>query len=305
METQKIMKKMAMIFVVQLIFLVSIFSVSALTIRNVDTNPNQVEPGKSVSVLIELANNLDKDVTNVEISLILTSAMAGNNPLNPIVYQELPFSPKESSEEFIDEIKEDDEETVEFNLIVDGDADAGTYKIPVLLSYLVNGDVIRTEKYATISLTINAEPNLVLSSENILLKERKNTLDVKITNSGLGKAKLLEVELVESGAYDILSSSKVYIGDLDSDDFDVASFDIFTKTSSPANFQLELKYRDSTNKIFTKTVIVSAKVYSTEEAESVGLLQKSNARLYFYIIVVLLVLWFVWRKWKKRRAKRR
>ena len=288
-----------------LVVLQLISIVSALTISDVTNSPSEVEPGKKISLEIEIENNLDDDVSYVEVALILTSSVIDPNPLNPVVSEEIPLSPEGSSVVYFEEIREGREKIAKFNLIADADAEVGIYKIPVALSYLVNGDTQKTSKQFTVSVKINAQPELILNLEDFFIKGRKNNVDIRITNVGLAKAKLLEVELQPSTMYDILSSKNVYIGDLESDDFDVANFDVYLKEYSNIPFVVKLKYRDASNKEIVESKNLNARIYSEKEAIALGLMKKNNTAIYIGAVVGLALVWVVWRKWKKWRKKKR
>jgi hypothetical protein len=275
------------LILVVLLFVNLIGIVSALTIRDVATSPSQVEPGKKIKIILEIKNNLDDDIKGVEISLDLN---------------QVPFAPETSSEIFIDELDESERKNIEFELVAEADAEAGVYKIPIEIKYTVNEE--EKTKTSTISATINSKPNLLLSIEEILIKNQKNKLEIRITNIGLNKAKLLEVEL-SLGNYNILGSNKVYIGDLESDDFDTASFDIFTKSSDTITLPVILKYRDSTNKEFKETEVLIQKVYSVDEAQELGLIEKSNLGFYIGVVIGVVILWIIYRKIRKRRKRKK
>jgi len=288
-----------------LVVLQLISIVSALTISDVTNSPSEVEPGKKISLEIEIENNLDDDVSDVEVALILTSSVIDPSLLNPVVSEEIPLSPEGSSVVYFEEIREGREKIAKFNLIADADAEVGIYKIPVALSYLVNGDTQKTSKQFTVSVKINAQPELILNLEDFFIKGRKNNVDIRITNVGLAKAKLLEVELQPSTMYDILSSKNVYIGDLESDDFDVANFDVYLKEYSNIPFVVKLKYRDASNKEIVESKNLNARIYSEKEAIALGLMKKNNTAIYIGAVVGLALVWVVWRKWKKWRKKKR
>jgi len=293
------MKKLILCLMVGL-FLISL--VSGLTVNNVVTNPEEVAPGNDVVIEIELENNLDDDVEDVEVSLVLTSFV---NPtsLNPMVVGEIPLS-SESSMDYFEEIKEGRKKTARFNLVVDGDADAGFYNLPVILSYLVNGDAQRTVKTFSVYVSVNSKPDFLLNTDGFLVKNKNNELEISITNRGLSKAKFLEIGLGDGGLYDILSQKQIYIGDLDSDDFDSVGFDIYVKDTGSVAIPVTLKYRDALNNEYTESKIVQVKVYSQKEAIRLGLINKSNTLTYFIVIVILVVVWIVYRKIKKRRKRR-
>lgn len=291
----------------QILLVVALFNVaSALTIKDVTTNPSEVAPGQTVDLKITIENNLNEDVTGLTVSLNLDSQVVSGLTGSTTI-PSAPLSPVKSTEVFIGDLNSDDQDIAKFDLIADADASAGTYKIPVTISYLVDGQTQPTTEKASVSVTINSKPEFVLVSEGLLLQNQKNDVDVKITNIGLTKAKLLNVELAPSTVYQTLSPTNVYLGDLDSNDFDSAKFSIYVKDSSIISLPLTLTYRDSANKPYTEDVVVSARVYSQQEAVQLGLVQRSNTGTYIVVIVVLLVLWIVYRnikKWSKNRKKR-
>jgi hypothetical protein len=215
--------------------------------------------------------------------------------------QGIPIAPVTSSDDFIDDVAEGDDDRASFYLIAQPDANAGTYKIPVTITYLMNN---KSETQTTfISVSVNAKPSLILTSESNLIQGQKNALDIKITNTGLAGAKFLTVAIENSADYDILSAGSVYIGDLNSDDSDTASFSVYTKSSNSIIVPVTLTYRDSTNQEYSESSTVLVKAYSREEAVKLGLITKSNALTYFIIVVVLVAAYLLYRSIRKRRKK--
>ncbi|MFH1325353.1 MAG: hypothetical protein ABIH49_01110 [archaeon] len=274
---------------VLIILIVQIFSlVAALSVKSVSTEPQEVAPGEIVKMTIKLENNLGYDLESVDVSLVLSG---------------VPFAPKGSSSDFSSEIDDDDSESFNFELISSADAIAGAYEIPVHVNYQKSGDNLTLSKDFSVSVIVNAKPDLTLSSEGFLIKNQKNEIEIKVTNIGLGKAKFLEVELGGSGLYDILSSNNIYVGDLESDDFDSVSFDVFAKQNGMLEFPITLNYRDAMNNQITEAKKILIKSYDAEEAQSLGLVSKSNTLIYVSVAVLILVAWFFWRKLKKKKRK--
>jgi len=270
------------------VLLVSLIGIaSAVTIKDISKNPQEVAPGKSINVKIELENNLDNTAEDVSVSLDLSS---------------VPFSPETSSESFIEEIRESKTKYAEFDLIADADAEAGSYKVPITLSYKI-GDVA-SQRTAFISIVINAKPNLIVTSETNLITGQNNKLDIKITNTGLAKAKFLSIALDTSTAYKILSPNSVYIGDLASDEFDTASFDVLINANQ-ISIPVTVTYKDMSNNDYTEKIEVPIKSYSKEQAVSLGLVKKSNLIVYAGIVVTIILVIIIYRKIKKRKNSRR
>jgi len=262
-------------------------AVSALTIESVTSNPNQIEPGEVAKLSLNIENNLGEDIKNIIVSLDLS---------------EVPFAPyQSSSQQAIEELEDNEDEKVNFEIIALAKADSGVYKIPVKISYN------STEKTSFISLTINAKPKLRVDYEGTLIKGKNNDLSIKIINSGLSDVKLLSAEISNVLGLQILTPKYIYIGDLDSDDFDVAEFKVFIKENAPGliNLPVKINYRDSTNKEINKQISLSLKTYTKEEAVKLGLIKKDTTLIYIFIIVGLILIYIIYRKIKKRRRLKR
>jgi hypothetical protein len=265
---------------------------SAVSIRDVSSNPSQVAPGGTTEISIRIENIFDYTVTNMDVKLDLSS---------------VPFAPyQSSSEKFLDELDESDDKTFSFELIALPSAATGIYKIPVNISY-ENDNGARVSEQELISMTVNSAPQLTVSADtsNILIKGQDNTLSVKVINSGLSDVKFLYISLADSGGISILSAREQYIGSVTSDDFDTVNFNVNINQNafSTATIPVTLRYLDSTNKAFTETKQITVKTYSADEAQKLGLVPKANYSIYF-IIIIIAAIYFIYRFLKKRRLKK-
>jgi hypothetical protein len=275
--------------VLQLIAISSL--ASAITIKDISVSPSTVEPGKTASVLVKLENNFQDTVENVQVAIDLTN---------------VPIAPKSSSAIFVEEIDEDDNENFNFDIQVNSDADAGVYKFPVLIKYDFNNKTI--QEASLVSLIVNAKPILDLSTDGFLLANQKGALNIKITNLGLGKARFLEANVGDSAGCQILSSKKNYIGDLNSNDFDSISVSVFAKNPGTVTIPVDLAYKDFANNEYAESLGVGVRIYSQEEALSLGLVTKSNTGTYVVLVIVLIILYLVYRrikKWAKNKKANR
>jgi len=272
----------------------SLAGLSALTISSVTTTPVEVAQGEHTNIKIELDNDGDYDLNDVSVSLDLSA---------------IPFAPYSSSSEVsFDEIREGRTKAAEFEVVALNIATAGIYKIPVHISYTDTEDDSQKTKDSVISVTVNSVPVLGVHIEDgLLLKSSNNKLTVQIVNKGLSDVKFLEVDLEPSTYYDILSQNSVYIGDISSDDFDSADFQVYFKTTAPGKFSIPVTiiYKDPTNKQYTESFNVPVSVYTTKEAIDLGLMSKSRTSLYTGIIIVLLIVYFIYRYFRKRSKLKR
>jgi hypothetical protein len=275
-----------------ILLVLSFVQVSAVAIKDVTSNPEQVAPGETSDISIKIENIFDYTIYNLNVKLDLTT---------------VPFAPyQSSSEKFIDEIDDGDKENFNFELITLPSASTGIYKIPVNITYETeNGSII--SKQELISITVNSIPKISLSADNAetLIKGTENSLPIKIINSGLSDVKFLYVSLADSGGVRVLSSKEQYMGDISSDDFDTATFSIYVSPTSlnSVSIPVTLTYLDSTNKEYTEIKEITIKTYSLEEAENLGLKAKPNYSLYM-IIGIILIAYIIYRILKKRRLKK-
>jgi len=280
----------------KLIFLVFLIlfsaSVSALSIVNVDTVPSRVSPGSSANIRLQIENEEDFDVNNILIKLNLDSEV-------------LPIAPTNSGiEKFILEIEDEDKEYVYFDVVVLSFAPMGIYKIPVTISYEKDGDTITKDEM--ISLEVYSSPELdVIISEPDFLVGQTSEVEFEIINKGLSDVNFLNVILKESSFYNILTSSEVYVGELDSDDSDKISFNLQLNYPSPnqISFPIVLEYEDSNNIRITEDFIVKKKVYGLDEAIDLGLISKNGGVMKYFFIIFFVVLFFGYRKFKKKRKR--
>ncbi len=265
--------------------------VSAITIKDVSSSPDEIEPGEVSSISIKIENILENPVENLNVKLDLSEA---------------PFAPyQSSSEEFLEELDDGDEEKFTFKLIALPETASGIYKIPVLISYDYEGN--NETKEELISLTVNSKPELKISLEDsVLIRGQDNDITIKVINSGLSDVKFVYVETSDSSGIKFLTNKEQYIGDIDSDDFDSVDYKIRldSDVSDLLTIPVILKYRDATNKEYIETETIMLKTYSLKEAQTLGLVVKKSYTLYI-LIGILSGGYFTYRTIKKRRLKKK
>ncbi len=283
--------KSKLLILLTAIFIAQLYLASALTISSVTSNPSEVQPGEKFSLDLTIKNNLNQDAENVIVSLNLNQ-------------QQIPFAPYQSSnEKKIDSIIEDDKEKVGFNLIAFSDAVSGIYNIPVQITYN-NG----TSENFLVSVIINAKPKIDISSEGpVLIRGTNGKITIKIVNSGLGNSKFLSLSLSQVSGTQIIGPNNVYIGNIDSNDFDTADFNVFVNANAPSLISLpvELIYTDSRNNQITENKIVLIKTYTAKEALGLGLMPKNNAPVIIISVIGVLILFLIYRRIRKRNRNKR
>jgi len=295
------MKATKLLLIIAAIIIAGIILVnlaSALTITSVSSNPTEVQPGEKVSLDLTIRNNLDDDVENVIISLIL------NDPKNPV-----PFAPYQSSNEArFSTLDSDDEKDASFDLIAFSNAASGTYLIPVQIDYTLTDNGTKGEDTGLVSIIVNAKPKIGVSSESTLIKGQAGKITIKVVNSGLGNAQFLTINLLQTSGLQLTSPASVYIGNIDSNDFDSADFNVFVSqtASSSISSPVQVAYTDSRNNQLTENENLIIRSYSIKEAQSLGL-KSSNSGIFIIIIfiIIAIILYLVYRSVRKRLKKRK
>jgi hypothetical protein len=273
------MKKLLLFMLVLLMIpLVS----AQIAVQSFSANPEKVSPGNQVELRVALENVGDDDIKDVLVSLDLSN---------------VPFAPlHSSSEKIIDRIRDGDEETVRFDLVVLPDASPQIYKIPIEISY---NDTIKS---SLISIEVSAQAKLdVMLEESELIKVNdKGTVILKFINNGLTQIKFLKVTLQDSPSYETLSPKSLYVGEVDIDDFETEDFLIISKVKNP-QLVIALEYTDSNNNEFKETRYVNLNVYTLEEAKQLGLVKANFAGIWIFFILFIIILIILYRIFRRKK----
>jgi len=274
-----------------LIFIAVLFSLNFISSVVVESQFVTLYPGESKEVDLEVENNEDIDIEDVSLRLLLEGTS---------------FTSVGSSEKDLSDLDEDEDDSVSFTLRPSTDIKPGDYNIPYEIKYVDADD--NDEKYTekgTFGIRVSAKTEIefsVYTSDNPIVGET-GEITLEIINKGLGEIKSLSVEVFPQG-FDIISKEKIFVGTVDSDDTDIATFDVVFNSEKPI-LKANIDYKDFDNKDQTETITTPFKVYTKEEAIKLGLIQQSNLILYFIIVVVLIIIWIVWRGVRKRKRNNR
>ncbi len=297
------MKNKILVTSLVLILLVSLNFASALI---VDADYITIYPGEQGTVELEIENNENFDIEDVSARIVLyeTTTLPDGTPIT----MSLPFTVIGSSEKDVDDIDDDDDESVKFTLKASTDIAPGDYNIPYIIKYFNAEDESEEneliEKAGSFAIRVSAKTELdfgVEVRENAIVGE-EGKVSLEIINKGLGDIKSVSVEIIPEG-FELLSKSKIFIGTVNSDDTDLASFDVLYKTTNPV-LKAKVTYKDFDNKEHFEIVNLVFKVYTEEEALEKGLITKSNTSYYIIVIILIILIWFIYRKIKKSRKKK-
>ena len=275
-----------LILILTLLVLIIPSAKAQIAVDYFTANPEVVQPGESVNIELTLENLGEEDVEDVSVGLDLT---------------QVPFVPVASSnEKIIDEIRDGDREGISFMIKALPDAVPGNYKIPIII---IHGGISKT---SIISVEISAEAKLDVLINNADLVEvgDNGKVTLKFVNNGFSQISYLKVTLVESPFYEILSPQTLYIGEVDVGDFETEEYTIIAKQQDPSLI-LAMEYRDFKNNNYAVPKLVKLSVYSTLEAEQLGLNENKSTFSFVIagiIIIILLVFFYRRRRRKKKNA---
>ncbi len=271
------------LFALALIF-ISVF-VQAVSIESVKVDT--LEPGESGKITIDVENKFEDVAKNVVFDIDVSDTI---------------FNVVGSSSFAVSRLRENEDERFAFEIRVSPTAKPGEYQIPYKLSYKIGNELFLRE--SSIGVKVSAESIVDFSADvDKPVIKSKSKIDFNIINKGLGELRFVSVKIIPDG-FTLLSEQQIHIGDVDSDDFEIASFDvIFTKEDASAKAIVE--YRDSENKLYLQTIELPLEIYSREKALELGIISESNTPKYMIVIFILFILWFGVRAIRKRRRMKK
>jgi|GEM_PF-1148482 len=264
---------------------------SSLSVLKTSSEPEVIIPGSEGTIKIDLKNVGDTKLRNIDFSLDLSDL-----DLAPI---------KSSNSKTIGELQGNSETSLEFKVTPYPDALSKTYQVPLTISYEDEQGNEKTQN-EIIGVTIGSKPELMVYIDRVDLttENKEGEITIKFVNKGLDKIKLLTMELnnkelgLNNNDFEIISSSNnIYVGDIDSDDYETAVINV--KANSD-NFllPLKIKYKDSLNQPYEENLSLNVKLIN-------GVGNGSNSFRNIVIIVIILILgWFGYKKYKKSKKKK-
>lgn len=254
-----------------------------VAVESFNLYPETVLPGNEISIDLSVKNAGENSIENIIVALDLS---------------QVPFAPIESSnEKAIGKLEDRGHKDLHFKARALPDAEPSIYKIPVLITY--NG----ATKISLISIEVGADTALdvVLDRSEIITVNDQGKVSLKFINNGLAEIKFLKITLLESPFYKIVSPDIVYIGSVDVEDFQTEEFMIIPSVEDPI-LALQLDYRDSHNREFSRTKLMKLNVYSEEEAKELGLVKPQSIFSFAGMAALAGIAgYMVYRRIKKRR----
>jgi hypothetical protein len=254
--------------------------------------PEKAAPGTSNEMALKLENLADSQLKNIEVGLDVSQ-------------DTLPFATADSSTKNIEAVEPGDSVWVNYTLNVDESAENSVYKLPVSIGFENEAGTEFTQSTTT-GVNVGGRPDLEvgLSTEDAIT-EGTREITLRLVNQGHGSADFVSLELKENENIEVIGSNNVYIGSMDADDFQTASFRVHVSAEQESvnidqiEMPVKLEYTDQDGEQIENQA-VSAELYTQQDLQKYGL--SSGGSLLVPGIVLLLVIGggvYYWRKRQK------
>ncbi len=252
-----------------------------LAIEEISTDSKVLSPGTTTNVEMTIVNTADSVLKDLRFKLNL---------------DDVPFAPVGTSDEkMIHQLSGKESTKVIFNLNVEANAASKVHKIPLEISYF--DEVGRNySKNNDIGIIVNDAPDFLVNIDETEVYTRggKGNVIISVSNVGSSEIQYLTANLNPSKDYTVVSSPSVYLGNLDSDDFDSAEYEIYVSAKKQAVLDLDLTYKDAFNKEFTKSIQLDLPLYSSRQAKKLGLIQGGSFVGSIFSLAFIVILTVAW-----------
>ena len=262
-----------------------------VAVDQVRTEPEEIIPGEISSLIIGIKNSASFTMSDVAVKLNTSSPLT-------IVHS--------TNEKRIKKIQPDETVEISFDIIVKADAESKPYSYPLDISYYDESGTKFTRKdYVGIIVNYAPDYELTIDSSEIIKRGQTGKLSIKISNKATSTLKFVTTELLPTKDYSIVSEPVLYIGNIDSDDYETADYTVHANScifcSNTLPLKLKLEYKDSYNKKSTAIEDVDLKLYSSSEIKKYGLIPKTNISQIILIILSLIFIYLSIKEWRIER----
>lgn len=261
-----------------------------LSIISVNTVPEEIKPSSEIRVVVLLKNMVRVLMKDVELELDVKG--------------DVPFTPfGGTTKKNLNSLNHNEEKEFIFNLIVDADAESKIYKVPLNLRYKDEfGNNYTVETITGLKVFSNPELKYTIESSEVHSSGKNGKVTFKIVNSGLADIKFLNIELLESDDYEIISVPNVYLGKLESDDYETAEYDIYVDSwDDQVPLNIRVSYEDAFNNKYNIDKTLTLPLYSSYKLSKFGLDGGNGvSKTISYVVFIIFVYIFIV-EWKRER----
>lgn len=267
---------------------------AVLDITSITSDPKQIAPGESAEVSVMVKNLADSLLKDIKFKLDFDD-------------DDVPLAPyQSSSERRISQLESNYQNSLIFNIIADPEATPGLYKVPLTITY--NDEKGTSYSVSDIlAVTVGEIPKIkaYIKKSEVLQAKAEGKVTLEVANTGSSDIKFLEMTLLPSDDYKLVSTTEYYyLGDVDSDDTESEEIDIYiNKNVETLHLPVLLKYADANNKPFQQQFDLEMNLYSSSELKKFGLVETSNAGAYLLVLILAVIGFILYRSYKKDPEK--
>lgn len=267
---------------------IDIQSVRPILDIEVSSEPTRIPQGGTALVTIAVRNSGASLLEDITLKLDLPEEFA---PVGT------------TTEKKIDLLKENEQKILNFNLIALPDATAKAYKVRLNISYSDEiGNKFTKDDVMGLLVGGHVDYDVNIEDSGIFTKNTRGNVVLSISNIDASNIKFMTIELEDTDDYVVIGKRKSYLGNLESDDFETAEFEIFVKKEGDIPLRLNLEYKDSYNEEQRDRKNVLLKVYSKKEINKLGLSgEKRNILKIALIIASIIFIYLTWKFWRKEK----
>lgn len=257
-----------------------------LLVQNIYTEPAELIPGNPGALKVSLLNTGNQRAFDIRTSLVLPAEISAFNDVSEKRIAEL--SPGNNSE-------------IEFKIVPFPKTAEGIYKADLIITYVNYLGQERVDNYS-IGILVKSHPGIFATVEKSDIYSEKRTGDITIdfTNDNIADIKFLTITVEDSEDFDLISSDKVYVGDLDSGDYQSEVFTLnVEKNVKEAIIPLNVTYKDSLNLEHSERIEVPLKIRTAKE------LGIASTNYYFILLVLVVIIGLIVYFFKDRIFKKR
>lgn len=218
---------------------------AALVVSSVSF-PDTVRPGTTRTLNLTLRNRADSHLKNIETKIDLSA-------------ETLPFATAETTRKRVQSLEPDAATTVTYKLHVDEEAENGVYKLPLTLTYEDEAGTAFTKDVQTgVVVGGRVDLDIAVQERDLMEAGTTGTVTLRVVNRGEGRARFARMTLGESESFERISTSSIYLGDMQADDFQTAEYQLHANADAESlELPVTVAYKDAQGaQTFTEDVTV-------------------------------------------------
>ncbi len=183
----------------------------ALSVYNLQTNPNPIVAGNNVTLTLQLYDSYSSTLQNVNLQLVGSYPILNFSPVNSYLISSMAQGLYVGEGTYFT-----------YNIHLPASTSSGTYTLDLVATYQTSetgttgvSQTVTGQSTMPISFYVNGEPDVSLTSQtSAITPGNVSTVELSVLNSGYGTAKNVTVYLLNTQNFTAVGSTKFQIGTL-------------------------------------------------------------------------------------------